>query len=390
MDKRALLKKLSRKSGVKLPPIEQSDDHVKTILDVDPDFYSLVDGRPIRPDTSIRKYKQNIKDLALKRTLYGFISDEILRVEKDIKTEANIYKIALNNFNECQESFNKFLADDNNKTITVMKKSDNLDKELAYQIDEHKKGSYELASLKSKLQYIEDTLQILLSFQRFLYNAAPILWQQAHKFTTGNFQFFAMESDIFCKIDVEVIKEKLKELPPPQLYFKTSHQIMAMFQSLETHNLNYLLKAEELRCDKNKFMESIHGIEDDISKKVEREKELKQEFFKILQSRIKFLVSSEMVLKISTYVEFVYEQLISPNETKLTTLDQVHALEQEYNTIMLDLSIFDLNYIKSIEKKTYEESIKEIKQAKKAAKLLRDVDKLNKRLTLSYDLNKKL
>lgn len=260
MENKRILKRISKKTRVKLPPIEESNDNrVKTILDIDPDFYSLIDGRPIRPFTSIRKYKQNIKDVALKRTLHGFLLDEISRIDRDIKAEKNIYENSSQHFNDCQESFNKFLADDNNKTIVIMKKSDTLAKDLAGQMEEHKKANYEYASLKSKLQYIDETLQILLSFQNFLYNAAPKLWQDDHRLhlIKTNFEIFTMNSNMFCEIDVELLKERLRKLPLPQLYFKTPEQILNIFQLLEKQNLNYLLKTEELRCDKHKFMKSL-------------------------------------------------------------------------------------------------------------------------------------
>lgn len=134
----------------------------------------------------------------------------------------------------------------------------------------------------------------------------------------------------------------------------------------------------------------IHEVKKSIDRNHEKEKELKQEFFRILEGKIKFLISSEMILKISNDVEFAYEQVIGTNETNLSPLEQVLALEQEYNCIMLDLSAFDLNTIKYIEKSTYENEDKQMKQAKEAAKLLKDVDKLSKRLKSSFNLNRKL
>ncbi|CAG5025435.1 unnamed protein product [Parnassius apollo] len=410
MYKNKLLKKSPGKAGLNLPPVEDPNgSKIKTILEVDPDFYSLVDGRPIRPDTSIRKYKQNIKDVALKRTLHGLLVDEILRIDRDIKTERKIYETASTHFYECQESFNKFLADDNDKTIIIMRNSDSLDKELSNQIEQHKKAIYDFASLKSKLQYIDETLQILLSFQNFLFNAAPILWRDSQelKLVTGQLEIFTMDTDIFNEIDVNLISERLKKMPPPRLYFKTPEQIQIIFELLEKQNLNYLLKTEELRSEKNKFVKSsillktllrheldyikdkICEIEKCIEENERREIELKREFYRILEDKFKFLVSSKAPLQIFNYVEFAYEQLIAPNETNLSTLDLVLALEQEYNNIMLDLSTFDLSLIKCIEKNTYEEEIKETKLAKEAAKLLKDVEKLSKKLKSSYELAKK-
>lgn len=246
--------------GIKLPPIEQSNKgDVKTILDIDPHFYSLVEGRPIRPNKSIHKYKKNIRDLALKRSLLGFLKDEILRITREIDTERKIYQTASKHFDECQHSFDKFLAHDNNKTIAIMQKSDNLAKELTNQTEEHKQANFELATLKSKLQYIDETFQILVSFQCFLHKAAPILWQEKHNINLNieQSEIVTMDSDIFCEINKELVKERLSKYPPPCLYFERPEQLLDVFDLLEKQNLNYLLVTEELNSEKNKFLKSL-------------------------------------------------------------------------------------------------------------------------------------
>lgn len=217
-----LVKNCKKKSfsGVKLPPISKSnEENVKTVLDVDPQYFSLVEGRPIKINKSISKYKQNIRQIALKRTLHGFLMDEILRITREIETERKIYFTASKHFEEYQHSFDKFLADDNNKTIAVMKKSDTLAKGLTSETEENKQANFELATIKSKLQYINETLQILLSFQNFLYKAAPILWQDKHNVNLNpeQFEILSMDSDIFVKINIDLIRERLNNLPPPTL-----------------------------------------------------------------------------------------------------------------------------------------------------------------------------
>lgn len=256
-----LTKKETRKTvaGIKLPPIEQvSDNTVKAILDIDPLYYSLVKGRPIRPNTSTQKYKHNLKGIAIKRTLHGFVLDAILRIGREIEAENSIYDITSKHFDEYQSSFNKFLADDNNQTIAIMKKSDSLAKSLKCKIDEHKKTTYDLASLKSTLHYNNESLMILLSFQNFLNKASPILWQKKNniKLDVDRPEFFLTETDIFRSIEINITKERLESLTPPYLYFEKPEQLLIIFDLLEKQNLNYLLVTEELRSEKNKFIKA--------------------------------------------------------------------------------------------------------------------------------------
>ncbi|CAH0694228.1 unnamed protein product [Spodoptera exigua] len=357
MDKLKKAKRIKRQTrktiaGIKLPPIEPVEG-IKTIVDVDPAYYSLVEGRPLKQNKSIHEYKKHIKSLALNRTLHGFLVDEILRIDREIETERNIYETAYKHFEEYQNSFDKFLADDNNKTIAIMQKSDALAKELANQTENHKKANYDMSSLKSKLQYIDETLMILLSFQNFLYKASPILWQNNNniRLDEDHSEIFVMDSDVFVKIDEDAIKKKLNDLPMPLLYFETPKQLLTIFDLLEKQNLNYLLLTTEFNSEKNKFLKAL-----DVFKII-----LRQE------------------------LDFIKEKLIAPNETKFASLDMALALEREYDNLTLNISAYDLNMIKQIEKETYEHGHVEIKRAKEAFKLLKDVDKLSKRLKSSYE-----
>lgn len=129
----------------------------------------------------------------------------------------------------------------------------------------------------------------------------------------------------------------------------------------------------------------IKEVEDVISWNLVRETDNKEVFYRILEENIRNSLSSEMALQIFNFVEFTYEQLIAPNDTKQSSHDMALALEIEYDNLMLKLSVYDLHLIKSIEKETYEKGEKDIKQAKEASKLLKDVDKLSKRLKTSFE-----
>ncbi|XP_063382073.1 uncharacterized protein LOC134668556 [Cydia fagiglandana] len=412
MDKtpnKKLIRKQSSKAvfGIKLPPIEKNDTdhHVKTILDVDPDYFSLVEGRKIRPNTSMNKYKEDVKNVALKRTLRGFLTDEILRIDREMENEKSIYESASAHFDDCQQSFDKFLADDNNKTIAIMHKSDGLAKDLVNQTEEHKQANYEVATLKSKLQYIDETLLILLSFERFLHTAAPILWQEHNnvRLDRHHTEIIEMDSNIFVPVNKDIVKERLSKLSAPKLYFDTPEQLLEMFELLEHQNLNYLLATEELNAEKNKLLKSrdvfkatlnqqldfiqkkMEGIEAMITTNKNREIEVKEIFYRILADKLRYVVSSECALQVSNYVEYAYEQLVATNETNLSPVEMMRALENEYDNVMLDLSTYELNLVKAVEQEIYENGIKNMKDAKEAAKLLKDIDKLNRRLKSSYE-----
>lgn len=129
----------------------------------------------------------------------------------------------------------------------------------------------------------------------------------------------------------------------------------------------------------------IKEVEEVINWNLVRETEIKEVFYRVLEENIRNSLSSEMALQIFNYVEFTYEQLIAPNDTKQSSYDMALALEIEYDDLMLKLSVYDLELIKVVEKETYEKGEKDIKRAKEASKLLKDVDKLSKRLKSSFE-----
>lgn len=133
----------------------------------------------------------------------------------------------------------------------------------------------------------------------------------------------------------------------------------------------------------------IKEIEEFIRWNESREVELKVLFYKVLNKDIKYLISSKTALQIFNYVEFAFEQIIAPNETNLSSLEMMYCLEREFNNIMLDLTAFDLNDIKAIEKEIYNEGVSEIRRAELANKWLKNVDKLNRRMKSAYEPSKK-
>lgn len=251
-------------NAVKLPPID--GEQIKTVLDIDPDYFSLVEGRPIHSNKSYNTYKKNIRDVALKRTVHGFLSEEILRIDKEMINERTIYENAAKHFDECKKSFDKFLAYDNDKTINIMKKSDSLNKDLLTKTEEHKKVHYEMASLKSKLQYIDETLSILLTFEHFLHKVAPHLWQKSENIDLSikQTELISVDTGFLEKVDIDSIKSKINKLPPPKIYFESPEQLLNIFYLLEKQNLNCLLITEEMNSLKENFLKARDKFKENL------------------------------------------------------------------------------------------------------------------------------
>lgn len=104
---------------------------------------------------------------------------------------------------------------------------------------------------------------------------------------------------------------------------------------------------------------------------------------------MKELIVSESVLKMYNALEFTYGQIIAPNDIKLNVVTMCRGLESEYNDLMFELSLCDPRLLKKIEKDIYQTGERKLKQAVRAHKLLKDVDKLHRRLNSCFDPSRK-
>lgn len=129
----------------------------------------------------------------------------------------------------------------------------------------------------------------------------------------------------------------------------------------------------------------IQNIDDVITLKEVREAELKTIFFDMLQEKIKELLVSESVLTMYNALEFTYDHIVAPNDIKLNIFTMSRGLESEYNNIMFELTLCDRKVLKKTEKDIYQTGERKLKQAVRAHKLLKDVDKLHKRLNSCFD-----
>lgn len=66
-----------------LPRLYVKDPTIKTmkfITDVDPEYFSLVEGRPVTRKTNMKEYTQRLRDVLMTKIMVGYREDDIMLI----------------------------------------------------------------------------------------------------------------------------------------------------------------------------------------------------------------------------------------------------------------------------------------------------------------------
>ncbi|XP_052121647.1 uncharacterized protein LOC113203003 [Frankliniella occidentalis] len=100
------------------PPAE------KTMVDMDPEFYTIVEGRPNRDRVSVREYISHIRDLVRVRLKIGYNEDESILVDEQFRLERERLDQILGQQKQYVDLFDQFLAEDHATSMELLKKAD--------------------------------------------------------------------------------------------------------------------------------------------------------------------------------------------------------------------------------------------------------------------------
>lgn len=70
-----------------LPRLYVKDPTIKTmkfITDVDPEYFALVEGRPVSRKIDIREYTQRLRDVLMTKIMIGYREDDIMLIGKRV------------------------------------------------------------------------------------------------------------------------------------------------------------------------------------------------------------------------------------------------------------------------------------------------------------------
>lgn len=250
---------------------------MKTLLDVDPDFFSLVEGRPLLGKFRIRKYVHDVREVLRTRIVTGFREDEVDLIEENFASEQNMIDKIRNAYQTYVDTFEEFLYNDHTSSMKLLRLSE---KEANLAIDkyeEYRQLSKSYGTLKYTVYNLEEKWRNCKMYQKFLYLVSPVYWRRKHDYyhlqqkdshmslvsemstVFGRYRLPSSGDVLSLEALVDQFLDDCRTQEDPILFFQTPDQLMKVFRFIEIQNLNTLLHIEELAVPTENVKEGIEN-----------------------------------------------------------------------------------------------------------------------------------
>ncbi|KAG5870135.1 hypothetical protein JTB14_029504 [Gonioctena quinquepunctata] len=394
---------------------------VKTVLDVDPQYFKIIRGRPIPDKLDIREYIQTVRDTLRNKIIEGYREDDIMLIEENLISEQKKIDTIRENYQTYVNTFEEFLYKDHSSAMQLLKESEQAANAAYDKYEEYKKLAKKYGAMRSSLYNSEEKWRNCKMYQKFLYLVSPLSWRASRqKYRRASIYIIDTDEDdesenIFGKYRVSVAEKgaSLRDIiqifrqesmneEAPQLYFTDPEQLLEVFRFMEVQNLNSLLHSEELAVplenvgegmkvaeelfdyEISQLRSNIESLSGGISWEEERARYLEKLGKNLIENEFKSLVMDDSVLNLHVYVEDVYETRIGPNDANLSMLKMMKAIEEKYRHELLSLDKVPSEQVQMLEGSCYVEQMRVMRLAEKAAKQYAQLEQLTNTLNRAF------
>lgn len=382
--------------------IEEPPDDVRAVVEIHPEFYRVIEGRPLRCFDDIKVYINNIRNYAMNRQQIGYRRDLILKIDQNIATESSEHdKIAVR-LKQHIKNFQRFLTEDYKRSCNRVAKAEKVYADLVAKNSEFLGYVTKITILNNILFKLDAIRSILKIYRSYLIFVAPLSWRQLYdeklknrlqsiQFETGE---FATDNDLVETLDidrmVESAKQELQNPCPPNMYFNHPQQMLYLFRTMEVQSREYLIQLSKtgapykLLQDRIKHLKNatkheldyfqfyIESINREIARETYNEEYLQAKFSRILNTNFYDSVASPSTLKLKICIEYVYEQVFGKCEEGHQNLQEpMKILEVMYEDYNLRLDSLDFKIVNDARNDFFAQDLKIMKQAYMAQRELR-------------------
>ncbi|KAI5645477.1 hypothetical protein NE865_02564 [Phthorimaea operculella] len=394
--------------------IKNPKDNVKTIVDISPDFYNVVQGRPLRKKDDIKVYIESLRNYAMSRQQIGYRYDIIEKLDKDERDELNEFNNIENLLKKHRYNFSEFLKQDHRLAKVILSTTDKHLELINAANQELLAVASVIRRLTSELYKLDFMTNVLKVYRRFLMVAAPLPWRRLHDETIKNRSlsiqyksdpFLGQVNDLVSATDIDKIVQEaqleFKRPLPAAMYFNNPVEIMYMFRSMELQSREYLLINSKnrfpyiyLKLAMTQFdsmakeeLDYFKYAIDMNNKKLEREcyneKYLQEKFNRVLSTTFYETVASEEVLKLKNCVEYVYEQVFGACDHR-SLREPVRILEVTYEEYNRKLDELNFNIVKDACKMNFKQDLIKTLNSIRAHRELQSFNKLTNAMKNSF------
>lgn len=396
--------------------IQEAIDDVKCVVAIHPEFYTVIEGRPIRAFDDIKVYMSNIRAYAMMRQQLGYRRDLCIKLERNIIDENKEYNIISDNFRRHLSDFQHFLTEDYKKSVAKTVKAEKNYQELVAKNNELLGCFSELVLVNNLVFKLDAIRGVLKMYRTYCLFVAPLFWRQKYdeslrgKLKSIQFESgaFATDNDLVESLDIEktieLAKIELKNPPPAHIYFKSPEEMLYMFRTLEMQSREYLIQLsrasapyivlqdrkrqlnQSTTMETDYFQWNINFLENEIARETYNELYLQEKFFRILNETFYDTVASPDTLKLKICIEFVYEQIFGKCEEGHETLcDPMRILEVFYEEYNLRLDSLDFATVKKARTDCFAQDVSMMNDAVSAQRILREFYEMSKSIHKAFE-----
>ncbi|CAG4950486.1 unnamed protein product [Colias eurytheme] len=382
--------------------LEEPPDNIETVVKIHPEFYTVIEGRPLRCFDDIKVYVNNIRNYAMNRQQIGYRRDLILKIDESLAEETKEHDIIVVNLKQHIKNFQKFLTEDYKKACARVSNAEKVYSDLVAKNSEFLGYVSKLTILNNIIFKLDAIRSILKIYRSYLIFVAPLSWRQMYdetlrdriqsiQFETGE---FATDNDLVETLDIdkmiELAKQELQNPNPAHMYFKRPHQMLYLFRIMELQSREYLIQLSKTdapfrilqdrikqlklvtKQELDHFQYYIDYITNEIARETYNETYLRDKFFRILNTTFYDSVASPNTLKLRICIEYVYEQIFGKCEEGHQCLqDPMKILEVMYEDYNLRLDSLDFKIVNQARSDFFAQDLKTMTNAYKAQRELR-------------------
>lgn len=396
-------------------PDEELECKEPGLLDIDPQYFKILEGRPIKQKVNKRKYVEEVRETLKTKLEVGYQLDEVMNIEEKFKEEQKRLKNAETLYEVFADSFNEFVEEDHESTMKLLHDVQTETEKSTNKRIQLKKLEKQLEVVKCQVSVLEGNWRNCKLLQKFLYMASPMHWRKQHDYihrTGHNSVLLVSEmSTLFGRYrlsptEPEVSLDKLLDLfltdiqtaEEPLLYFAKPCELLQVFQNMELQNLNCLLHCEDLtdpvktvqqgfteaqkqfETESARIADKIKDLETAVTWEEDTIQSLKAKARELLCGLFKDQVVGESTLRLHVFVEDVYETCVARKDSSLGLLEMMSAVEMKMESLLLRLDCLPSEIVRMAETKVYEEDARVKKEAELAEVRMKLMEKLTWRL----------
>ncbi|XP_053998659.1 uncharacterized protein LOC128887143 [Hylaeus anthracinus] len=376
-------------------------DEAIAITDVDPEFFQGLSGRVVKERFSVHTYVNDNREILKTRLLAGQALDDCIRIEQQFVEEQKRLDKCKRRYRLYVSGFEEFLSKDHEESMKILVQAEEemrLTKEVS---DKRNQLSKEYGQVRLEVYFWEENWRTVKMCQRFLYQVSPISWRVEHDWIhrseSGENIVSDSADDLFgryrmvdevASLDtlIDLFERDILDAGATEMYFEDPFDLIRVFRTIETQNLNALIHLESLAEPMTEMLATIETAEEQIQSEVDelvseidelrssirkleaRAVELEKYANVLLAGMFRDSVCSDEVLRFQVFIEDAYETCIAPNDANLDSFSMMKWIEKTHEELNLELDTLPPDVVQVCEREGFRQELKAMQETEEAAK----------------------